>query len=47
MKAPTKTISKAVGGRLGGHKPNRMRASVTAAAAGGVVAATVYRALRN
>jgi hypothetical protein len=47
VKAPTKTISKAVGGRLGGHKPNRMRASVTAAAAGGVVAATVYRVLRN
>ena len=46
MQAPTKTISKAVGGRVGGHKPNRMRASVTAAA-GGVVAATVYRALRN
>ena len=47
MKAPIKTISKAVGGRLGGNRPNRMRASVTAAAAGGVVAATVYRTLRN
>ena len=47
MKAPTKTISKAVGGRLGGHKPNRTRAAVTAAAAGGVVGATVYRVLRN
>jgi hypothetical protein len=47
MKAPTKTIAKTVGGRLGGHRPNRMRASVTAAAAGGVVAATVYRAMRS
>ena len=47
MKAPTKTISKAVGGRLGGHQPNRMRAAVTSAAAGGVVAAAVYRVLRN
>jgi len=47
MQAPTKTISKAVGGRLGGHKPNRTRASVTAVAAGGVVAATVYRVLRS
>ena len=47
MNAPTKTIAKAVGGRIGGHRPNRMRASVTAVAAGGVVAATVYRALRN
>jgi hypothetical protein len=33
--------------RLGGGRPNRMRASFTAAAVGGAVAATVYRALRN
>jgi hypothetical protein len=47
MKAPTKTIAKAVGGRLGGHRPNRTRASVTAVAAGGAVAATVYRVMRK
>jgi hypothetical protein len=44
---PTKTVVRAVGERLGGGRPTRMRASVTAVAAGGVVAATVYRALRN
>ena len=44
---PTKTIMRAVGERLNGERPTRMRASVTAVAAGGAVAATVYRALRN
>ena len=44
---PTKTVMRAVGERFGGGRPTRMRASVTAAAAGGAVAATVYRVLRN
>jgi hypothetical protein len=44
---PTKTVARAVGERVGGGSPNRVRASVTAAAVGGVVAATVYRVLRN
>jgi hypothetical protein len=43
----TKTMVRAVGERLGGGRPTRMRASVTAIVAGGAVAATVYRALRN
>lgn len=33
--------------RLGGGRPTRMRASFTAVAVGGAVAATVYRALRS
>jgi hypothetical protein len=44
---PTKTVARAVGERVGGGNPNRVRASVTAVAVGGVVAATVYRVLRN
>jgi hypothetical protein len=44
---PTKTVVRSVSERLGGGRPNRMRASVTAAAAGGAVAAAVYRAMRN
>jgi hypothetical protein len=44
---PTKTIVRSVSERLGGRRPNRMRASVTAAAAGGAVAATVYRVMRR
>jgi hypothetical protein len=43
----TKTAARAVSERLGGGRPKRVRASVTAAVAGGAVAATVYRALRN
>ena len=46
MKVP-KTVTRAVGERLGGHRPTRTRASVTAVAVGGAVAATVYRALRS
>ena len=42
-----KTVSRAVGDRLGGSRPGVFRASVTAVAVGGVVAATVYRALRS
>jgi hypothetical protein len=47
MKAPAKTITRAVTERLGNNRPSAMRAGVTAAAAGGAVAATVYRALRS
>jgi hypothetical protein len=43
----TKTVTRAVSERLGGQRPTRLRASVTAAALGGAVAATVYRALRS
>jgi hypothetical protein len=46
MKAP-QTVVRAASERLGGGRPTRMRASVTAVAVGGAVAATVYRALRN
>jgi hypothetical protein len=46
MKLP-KTVAHTVGERLGGGRPTRMRASVTAVAAGGAVAATVYRVLRS
>jgi hypothetical protein len=43
----TKTVVRAVGERLGGGRPTRMRASLTAVVAGGAVAATVYKALRS
>jgi hypothetical protein len=43
----TKTVMRAAGERLGGGRPSRVRASVTAVAVGGAVAATVYRALRT
>jgi hypothetical protein len=46
MRVP-KTVTRAVSERLGGHRPTRTRASVTAVAVGGAVAATVYRALRS
>jgi hypothetical protein len=46
MKAP-KSVVQAASERLGGGRPSVMRASVAAAAVGGAVAATVYRALRN
>ena len=46
MKAP-KTVVRTVSERLGGGRPTRMRASATAAAVGGAVAVTVYRALRS
>ena len=46
MKVP-QTVVRAAGERLGGGRPTRMRASFTAVAVGGAVAATVYRALRN
>jgi hypothetical protein len=42
-----KTVMRAAGERLGGGRPSRVRASVTAVAVGGAVAATVYRALRT
>jgi hypothetical protein len=43
----TKTVVRAAGERLGGGRPSRTRASFTAVAVGGAVAATVYRALRT
>ena len=43
----TKTVVRAVGERLGGGRPTRRRASLTAAVAGGAFAATVYKALRS
>lgn len=43
----TSTVVRAASERLGGGRPTRMRATVTAAAVGGAVAATVYRALRS
>jgi hypothetical protein len=46
MKLP-KTVTRAVGEKLGGGRPNRLRASVAAAAVGGAVGVTVYRALRS
>ena len=46
MKVP-KTVTRAVTERIGGNKPSTVRAGVTAAAVGGAVAATVYRALRT
>jgi hypothetical protein len=42
-----KTTARAVGERFGGGRPSRMRASVSAAAVGGAVAAAVYKALRS
>jgi hypothetical protein len=42
-----KTVTRAVADRLGGNRTTVLRASVTAVAVGGAVAATVYRALRN
>jgi hypothetical protein len=44
---PVKTIAGTVAERLAGGKPSRFRATVTAAVAGGAVAASVYRGLRN
>jgi hypothetical protein len=41
------TITRAVGERLGGSRPNALRAAVTAAAVGGAVGVTVYRVLRS
>jgi hypothetical protein len=46
MKLP-KTVTHAVGERLGGNRPNPMKAFVTAAAVGGAVGVTVYRVLRS
>ena len=43
----TQTVAKAVGERLGGGRPGPVSASLTALAVGGVVAVTVYRALRS
>jgi hypothetical protein len=42
-----KTVSKTVGARLGGGRPGPVSSALTAVAVGGVVAVTVYRALRS
>jgi hypothetical protein len=48
VKAPTKTVTRAVADRLGSNnKTSVLRATVTAVAVGGAVGATVYRVLRN
>ena len=44
---PLKTIAGTLAQRMAGGKPSRFRATVTAVAAGGVVAVNVYRGLRN
>ena len=44
---PVKTIGTAVAQRFSGGKPSRVRATVSAAVAGGAVAAGVYRGLRS
>jgi hypothetical protein len=46
LKVP-KTVVRSVTERLGGGQPTRVRASFTAVAVGGAVAATVYRELRS
>ena len=47
MKAPTKTVTRAVADKLGGNKTSVLRAAVTATAVGGAVGAAVYRVLRS
>ena len=42
-----RTMERAARERLAGGRPSRTRSAVSAALAGGVVAATVYRALRS
>jgi hypothetical protein len=44
---PLKTIAKTLAERASGGRPSVMRATVTAVAAGGAVAAGVYRGLRS
>jgi hypothetical protein len=44
---PLKTIARTLAERMGGGKPSPLRAAVTAVAAGGAVAAGVYRGLRS
>ena len=43
----TKKVAETVGERLGGGRPGPFGAALTAAAVGGAVAATVYKALRS
>jgi hypothetical protein len=44
---PLGTIARAVAERMSGGKPSALRATVTAVAAGGIVAVNVYRGLRS
>jgi hypothetical protein len=46
VKVP-KAIERGVKQRMAGNRPSRWQATVSAVVAGGVVAATVYRGLRN
>lgn len=43
----TKKVAETVGERLGGGRPGPFGAALTAAAVGGAVAVTVYKALRS
>ena len=45
--SPVKTLERAVLQRVGGGKPSPWRAAVSAAVAGGAVAAGVYKGLRS
>ena len=47
MSAPVRTVGKAVGERLGGGKPGRMRALGAAIVVGAGAAVATYRALRS
>ena len=47
MEPVQKLLERTVVRRVAGGKPSRLRASVSAAVAGGVAAATVYRGLRS
>jgi hypothetical protein len=47
VKAPTKTVVRAVAQRVSGEQASRWRASVAATAIGGAVGVTVYRVLRK
>jgi hypothetical protein len=44
---PLGTVARTLAERMAGGKPSRFRATVTAVAAGGIVAVNVYRGLRN
>jgi hypothetical protein len=47
MSAPIRTVGKAIGERMTGGKPGRMRAFAAAAVVGAGAAVATYRALRG
>jgi hypothetical protein len=47
MSAPVRTVGKAIGERVSGGKPGRMRALGAAAVVGAAAAVATYKALRN